>query len=346
MWVCYVALNLADARRSGKTTVGKLYGEILSRFGLLSSGESVLENATDFIGAHIGDSEEQTRDIIREAKGKVLMIDEAHMLDPCRNRSASGPDPYRQGAIDTLVGEVQSAPGDDQCVIMCGYKEDMEVILQRANPKLARRFPIADAFMFKEFDLEQLREVLDQRMKDSFKCTMTLDAKALAMEKLSFAKKLPNFKNGGEINNLIGRAMTNYRMRFNETHLDDESGVVRFQPHDLDPPLAAAHHVEDQNDPLFEGLIGMQDVKVQFRRLVQRSTSLRAHDRRPAKFMPLHFVFSGKNHTGRKTVARILGWLYRLIGLLHTHEIIETSVQGNTWGSAPRSTLQQRSRHS
>jgi hypothetical protein len=35
-------------------------------------------------------------------------------------------DPYKTGVIDTMVAEIQNVPGDDRCVLLLGYKEQME----------------------------------------------------------------------------------------------------------------------------------------------------------------------------------------------------------------------------
>jgi hypothetical protein len=67
---------------TGKTTVGQLYGQILADLGLLSSGEVIVKNPSDFIGAYVGWSEMQTKKILNHARGKVLVIDDAYMLYP------------------------------------------------------------------------------------------------------------------------------------------------------------------------------------------------------------------------------------------------------------------------
>jgi hypothetical protein len=56
--------------RTGKTTVTRLYGQILADLGVLSSGEIVIKNASDFIGQHVGGSEKTVKAAIESAKGK------------------------------------------------------------------------------------------------------------------------------------------------------------------------------------------------------------------------------------------------------------------------------------
>jgi SpoVK/Ycf46/Vps4 family AAA+-type ATPase len=62
---------------TGKTTVAKLYAEILKDLGLLSKGELIVTNASDFIGQVMGQSEANTKKILTSSIGSVLLIDEA-----------------------------------------------------------------------------------------------------------------------------------------------------------------------------------------------------------------------------------------------------------------------------
>jgi hypothetical protein len=42
------------------------------------------------------------------------------------SKSGGTQDPYNMAVIDTMVGEIQIVPGDDRCVLLLGYKEQME----------------------------------------------------------------------------------------------------------------------------------------------------------------------------------------------------------------------------
>lgn len=39
-------------------------------------------------------------------------------------------DPYKTAVIDTIVAEVQSVPGEDRCVLLLGYKEQIVDMFQ------------------------------------------------------------------------------------------------------------------------------------------------------------------------------------------------------------------------
>ena len=43
-------------------------------------------------------------------------------------------DPYKTSVIDTMVAEIQSVPGEDRCVLLIGYKEQMEDMFQVTSP--------------------------------------------------------------------------------------------------------------------------------------------------------------------------------------------------------------------
>ncbi|KXH63400.1 hypothetical protein CSAL01_10850 [Colletotrichum salicis] len=66
----------------GKTTVAQLYGQILIDLGLLSGKKVMLRNPSDLIGPHTGQFEMKTKEVLEEANGNVLIIDDAHMLYP------------------------------------------------------------------------------------------------------------------------------------------------------------------------------------------------------------------------------------------------------------------------
>lgn len=78
----FALLMLSMSLFSGKTTVAKLYGEVLRDLGLLSRGKVVVKTPADFIGDVIGLSEKKTLAILKETEGCVLVIDEAYGLYP------------------------------------------------------------------------------------------------------------------------------------------------------------------------------------------------------------------------------------------------------------------------
>ena len=105
---------------TGKTTVAKIYGQILKELGLLSNGDVVLTTPADFLGSALGQSEEKTNALLDKAEGCVLVIDEAYGLDPNGAGGGTGAggiaggDPFKTAVINTLVSRVQGNAGSDQ----------------------------------------------------------------------------------------------------------------------------------------------------------------------------------------------------------------------------------------
>ncbi|CAG8948628.1 unnamed protein product [Penicillium salamii] len=308
---------------TGKTTVGKLYGQILADLGLLSDGAVLVKNPSDFIGAYVGWSEKQTKKILEEAKGKVLIIDDAYMLYP-GSQSGTGRDTdvFRTAVIDTLVAELDNAPGNDRCVILLGYEEPMQEMFRKSNPGLARRFALNDAFHFTDFTVKQLGEILDLKIKGQG-LQATDEARDVALQMLEQACHRPNFGNGGEVENLISQAKDAYEKRAVNTA--QFSSTVVFTPGDFDlhhdRHLKAAARCKAH----FQDMIGVDDFVHQFQQYQAAVATMRRRGVDPRPYIPFTFVFQGPPGTGKTSTARKMAQLFYDMGFLSAAELIECS---------------------
>lgn len=154
---------------TGKTTVAKKLGKILHSLGILSKGDVVMAERSTIVGRFIGQTEENMQQLLQQAQGNVLFIDEAYTLcDTTDDRKDFG---YR--AIECLL-TVLAEQSPDMVVILAGYENEMERMLM-ANQGLKGRFPYH--LKFDDYDADELMEI-GMRYLNAYDLDITPDAKA------------------------------------------------------------------------------------------------------------------------------------------------------------------------
>ncbi|KAF5243341.1 hypothetical protein FAUST_2910 [Fusarium austroamericanum] len=282
----------------GKTTVAELYAKMLSELGIISRGHIITKRASDLISVYIGGSEARTTRALDEAKGGVLIIDDAHLLyqDPSRNES---PDSFRNGIIDTLVANISGTANEDRCVILCGYAEMMEAMFLRTNPGLQRRFPIENSLHFDNYDEEQLHQILKQKMERD-NLIATDEADVVARETLSRMSRRPNFGNGGDVENLLSRAKVHRITRLKGSNIDfADFHKQALQPQDFDPDFDRPRRADEHRNSLFQDFVGFDSIIGQFRGYQKMADGMRRCGVDPKSFIPWTFIFSGPPGTGK-----------------------------------------------
>lgn len=136
---------------TGKTTVARLVARIYRELGILSEGQLIETDRSRLVAGYVGQTAINVREVVEQAIGGVLFIDEAYALV-----SPDTPNDYGSEAVDTLV-KMMEDHRDDLVVIVAGYRDEMERFL-RSNTGLISRF---NKFItFEDYSEQQLLEIL------------------------------------------------------------------------------------------------------------------------------------------------------------------------------------------
>lgn len=211
---------------TGKTTICKIYGSLLRQAGALSKGHVVVCDRSTFIGTLWGDEERSTRQVIDMAKGGVLMIDEAYLLN-----SSNPHDPGKM-VIPLLMNILADESQRDIAVVLCGYKDPMQKLID-LNPGLQSRFP--NKFEFPDFTIDELLEITKLRIKE-YNYTFTTEAWEKYVSILSSAYQTRNPQTWGNarfIGNQLERIYIQHASRCVKQQPSGKSELLSLTSEDI-----------------------------------------------------------------------------------------------------------------
>lgn len=200
---------------TGKTTVARLLAQIYHELGVLSKGQLIEVDRSGLVGGYVGQTAIKTQEVIQQALGGVLFIDEAYTL--ARGNDSND---YGQEAIDTILKAMEDHR-DDLVVIVAGCPNLMERFVN-SNPGLKSRFN--KYIYFEDYTPEELLEIFDSMCKKSG-LTATQDARDLVLKHFEkeYANRNETFANGREVRNFFEKAVVNQANRLaQESYIDDE----------------------------------------------------------------------------------------------------------------------------
>ncbi|MCR4715673.1 MAG: AAA family ATPase [Lachnospiraceae bacterium] len=188
------------AAGTGKTTVARLVSEIYKELGVLSKGTFVETDRAGLVAGYLGQTAMKVKEVVNQALGGVLFIDEAYSLS-----SRDAGDDYGIEAIDTLVKEMEDHR-NDLVVIVAGYQKEMERFL-KSNTGLISRF---NKFIdFPDYTNEELVDILKMM---ATKSSMEIEDDAIELIEVYLECMDENakreFGNARGIRNLFERIVT------------------------------------------------------------------------------------------------------------------------------------------
>lgn len=144
---------------TGKTEIAKIIGSIFSKMGILNKGTFKKVTRSDLIAGYLGQTALKTREVIKEALGGVLFIDEAYALGNEEKR-----DSFSKECIDTLC-EALSDHKDNLMVIIAGYETDLNNCFFNYNQGLKSRFTWR--FKTDEYSADDLYQIFLKKVSDN-----------------------------------------------------------------------------------------------------------------------------------------------------------------------------------
>ena len=211
---------------TGKTTVCKIFGSLLRKAGALSKGHVVVCDRGTFIGTLWGDEERSMRQVLEIAKGGVLMIDEAYLLN-----GSNANDPGKM-VIQLLMNVLADETQRDIAIVLCGYKEPMKKLLD-LNPGLQSRFP--NKFEFPDFTIDELLEITKRRVED-YHYTFTTEAwkKYVSILSAAYQSRDPlTWGNARFIGNQLERIYIQHASRCVKQQSSGKSELLSLTPEDI-----------------------------------------------------------------------------------------------------------------
>ncbi len=321
---------------TGKTTVVKLLGKIYRKMGLLSVGHVLEVGRNELVGEYIGQTAPKTKKIIEKARGGILFIDEAYSL--ARKGDEASKD-YGMEVIELLMKEMSDGPGNI-AIMVAGYPDEMEFFLE-ANPGLKSRFKYF--FNFPDYTPDELIEITDFAAKKR-SVVVTPEAKIHLRKILTeaYRNRNKNFGNARYAYSLIDQAKMNMGLRlvdsdnFENLSQEDLSTIIEADVLKLKEEGQQKQKLEvDIDEDLLHNsvnelneLVGLENVKNEIIELTKLVRYYREINKDVLNSFSMHTVFTGNPGTGKTTVARILGNIYKALGLLERGHVTEIGREG------------------
>nr|YP_009399279.1 Rubisco expression protein [Kapraunia schneideri]ARW68885.1 Rubisco expression protein [Kapraunia schneideri] len=189
-------MSFTGSPGTGKTTVAMKMADILHRLNYIRKGHLLTVTRDDLVGQYIGHTAPKTKEVLKQAMGGVLFIDEAYYLyKPDNERD------YGAEAIEILL-QVMENQRDDLVVIFAGYKDKMDKFYE-SNPGLSSR--VTNHVDFPDYTAEELLEIAKLMLEEQ-QYKFADDADQIVLDYANRRMKQPHFANARSIRNAIDRA--------------------------------------------------------------------------------------------------------------------------------------------
>jgi SpoVK/Ycf46/Vps4 family AAA+-type ATPase len=316
---CNLHLALKGNPGTGKTTVARLIGEIYRDAGLLELGHVVKASREDLVASYVGQTALQTAQKIADAMGGVLFVDEAYRL------TQGSDNDFGKEAVETIMEAMENHKGEF-AVIIAGYPQRIEDFLA-ANPGLPRRFSDKNTLTIPDYEPETLQFIFEQQVaKQNRQLDKTLQNKLPDFFSNWHAERdEETFGNAGEVLNLYDEMDEQRAIRIQSQPASGNRFILTVDdvPERLRPCLEPRQ--PDNLDEILNSLdhlAGLQNAKNTVRTMINR-IKVQKWRGEENQLAPGHYLFVGNPGTGKTTVARLMGNIFKALGILKKGHLVE-----------------------
>lgn len=202
---------------TGKTTVARILAQIYKALGILERGHLVECDRRALVAGYVGQTAGKTGEMIDNAMGGCLFIDEAYSL------TAGGPSDFGREAVETILKRMEDDRGKFM-VIVAGYTKEMQQFLE-SNPGLKSRFD--KHFYFKDYTEVELLQIATNLFAEK-ELRLDVDAKALLQQHLGglMRNRSKYFGNGRAVRKMVDETLRQHDLRLANMHPNQRSPEV------------------------------------------------------------------------------------------------------------------------
>ncbi len=308
---------------TGKTTVARLLGRIYHSLGLLKSGHVVEVDRSGLVAEYVGQTAVKTNKAIDSALDGILFIDEAYAL------ASDLKGGFGQEAIDTLVKRMEDDRGR-LIVIVAGYPKEMQDFIT-SNTGLQSRFN--QYFTFQDYKADELLEIFKKTASErNFTLSPDAEAKCLRYFAFLYASRTKTFGNARAVRNFFEELVRTQAIRLSALENPGNEELQAITLTDIEESVKEVFTDDREETPEqimgeMSDMIGLDNIKEEIVKLANYIKVEKIRKARGLQTTPLvlHSLFLGAPGTGKTTVARILGRVYKSMGILAKGHVVEVS---------------------
>ena len=302
---------------TGKTTIARIFADILGATGVLPKGQYVEVAAKDLISEYVGGTERNVQDYVDRAMGGVLFIDEAYGFNDGQ---------FGKAGIDKLVPILENKKGEFVC-IAAGYRDDMKEFL-KMNTGLPSRFN--KQIEFPDYNAKELELIfLSMAKKKGFHLDQEASDKLHIEFENLYNRRGDTFGNARDVRNLLDVAIERRRIRhrnMSDEEITREGKLLTY----ADIAGEGVNKVVDIQEVMKEldELVGLENVKQSLRDLaaiIRREQKLAQNKNRTPNINISHYLFLGNPGTGKTTMARLMGKILHSLGVISSPHVYEVT---------------------